>query len=692
MTMVVEGAIDMRFLPVSFIVLILSISVASTAVHADTYTYAVTQDGDDGTEVNETLWFGGGYADGSDFLGTKGADRFMVGLRFHVDDLSAGQAVSFARMRLAAWGGTVVSRCRFEIRGVLDPGAVPFSQTHRPSQACPLTRARVEWGVGPHDWGMGTGKVPLLRSSPDLSPVINEIIALPGWGSGPEGKTAAFVLKCMPVPGVDDYVCFNDYAKGGPGMKSPAVLEVYSTVYDTLLGRELLGRVEDCSATLRLYSLLALDAFVEYGPAPGLYTHRTAHCLLHPAQEPLDLLLSGLEPDRRYYYRLRYRRAGDGAYEAGAEHTFHTQRSRGSTFVFAVQADEHLQGMYKLPANEKRKQLYKRTLANMGDVVPDLFLSMGDFANTEFFCGRDAFDYEEAKDRYLLERRYIDLVGCSACFYLVLGNHEGEQGWRYALHDDSWSNKAAAYMRAREAVIPNPFPDGFYAGNEDFFPEVSLREDYYAWEWGDALFVVLDPFPYTLIKPGQVKDGWAWTLGKQQYDWLYEVLHTSTTKWKFVFMHHMTTTVEFSYQCHYYGRGGIEVVKHKVAGQPTFEWGGEDEEGHLIFDQKRLGWTHGPVHDLLRNEGVNIVFHGHDHFFAKQDLDGIVYQECPRPSDDKYEYGFKKSGMYKYGDLLSNAGHLQVTVSPDSVKVEYVRAYLPGDGQNGEIAYSYILK
>jgi len=36
-----------------------------------------------------------------------------------------------------------------------------------------------------------------------------------------------------------------------------------------------------------------------------------------------------------------------------------------------------------------------------------------------------------------------------------------------------------------------------------------------------------------------------------------------------------------------------------------------------------------------------------------------------------------------------NSGHLRVTVSPEKVTVDYVRAFLPGDGVNGHIEYSY---
>jgi hypothetical protein len=89
-----------------------------------------------------------------------------------------------------------------------------------------------------------------------------------------------------------------------------------------------------------------------------------------------------------------------------------------------------------------------------------------------------------------------------------------------------------------------------------------------------------------------------------------------------------------------------------------------------------------------------MVIKGHDHFYAKQDLDGIVYQLCPKPEDSTYDLPqlFKYSGKYKYGVFLSNSGHLHIIVDPDYVQVDYVRAYLPGDGNNGEIAYTYTIE
>ncbi len=129
-----------------------------------------------------------------------------------------------------------------------------------------------------------------------------------------------------------------------------------------------------------------------------------------------------------------------------------------------------------------------------------------------------------------------------------------------------------------------------------------------------------------------------------------------------------------------YGKGGVE-------GAIYYELGGYNSDGSWGFDVNRPTWDT-PIHDLMVENGVTIYFHGHDHGFAKQELDGIVYQECPTPSDASYSPVGPKAG-YVSGDILPNSGHLRVTVSVSEVTVEYVRAYLPGDGTNGEVAYSY---
>ncbi len=200
---------------------------------------------------------------------------------------------------------------------------------------------------------------------------------------------------------------------------------------------------------------------------------------------------------------------------------------------------------------------------------------------------------------------------------------------------------------------------------------------------------MLDPFWNTTTKPHDQPlgeppgsgDNWDWTLGHAQYSWLAQTLALSNISFKFVFIHHLTAGLNT------YGRGGIEAVRHELGGCGSFEWGGEDLDGRYVFPRKRPGWPV-PVHNLLVDHDATIVFHGHDHLFVHQELDGIVYQECPMPSDPSYGYGHI-SHLYTHGEQRPNSGHLRVTVWPTRVRVDYVRAFLPGDGDNGSVEYSY---
>lgn len=68
----------------------------------------------------------------------------------------------------------------------------------------------------------------------------------------------------------------------------------------------------------------------------------------------------------------------------------------------------------------------------------------------------------------------------------------------------------------------------------------------------------------------------------------------------------------------------------------------------------------------------------------------MVYQSVPNPADDTYQ-AFNREA-YRTGDILPNSGHLLVTVSPENVRLDYVRSFLPEDkaeGENGRITFSY---
>jgi hypothetical protein len=270
------------------------------------------------------------------------------------------------------------------------------------------------------------------------------------------------------------------------------------------------------------------------------------------------------------------------------------------------------------------------------------------------------------------------LIGQTAPLFLVNGNHEQAAA---ANLDGTPDNVAVWAQNARNKYFPQPAPDGFYTGNSMPVKHIGLLRNYYSWTWGDALFVVIDPYWHSTTavdnqmgsRDKKNRDLWEITIGNEQYTWLKQALETSKAKYKFVFAHHVLGT----------GRGGIE-----QAG--LYEWGGKNKRGDDEFAQKRPGWEM-PIHPLMAKNGVSIFFQGHDHVFARQELDGVVYQTLPEPADPNYKLYFEDA--YHSGKILPSSGRVRVSVSAEKVRVDYVRSYLPKDAStehpDGEIAFSY---
>ena len=430
---------------------------------------------------------------------------------------------------------------------------------------------------------------------------------------------------------------------------------------------ELLGRPTNSSITNSILFDRQTEVYWEYGTTSGSYPSSTAveFALMNT---PLEFDFTNLLPDTKYYYRTRYRISGSAtAFSIGPEHTFRTQRAQGSTFSFTIEADEHLYDKKGV------RSLYKICLANQAADNPDFMLSLGDIFGDDHYPYTITSSQMDALHKDY--RQYLGQICHSVPFYVCLGNHEGE--FDYYLAQTPPNNIAVYGTLWRKFYYPNPYPNTFYNGNTDRESYgMGNPENYYSWTWGDALFVVLDAYRYqcdTSAKP----QNWQWSLGSSQYTWLKNTLENSTARYKFVFAHHVRGQ----------GRGGITNAK-------LFEWGGYEQNGTTYsFDKNRPGWAK-PIHQLFVDNGVNIFFQGHDHLFAQEELDGVIYQEVPMPSDSTYEIGMlANSGAY-VSNTLDGSGHLKVTVSPENVKVDYVRAYLPADTLTGihhnrEIAFSY---
>lgn len=434
---------------------------------------------------------------------------------------------------------------------------------------------------------------------------------------------------------------------------------------------ELLGRPTTTSIAVSVIPSRTIEAYFEVGD-----TIRTPPAT-HGPNAPFVETFNGLTPDTAYTYRMRWRRPGDAAFQSGPDRRFHTARPAGSTFRFTVQADSHLDENSVL-------DLYHRTLANVAEDAPDFHIDLGDTFMTEKHSAPLTATVQAAPDeptvvaRYLYEREHFGLVAHSVPLFLVNGNHDGELGY---LFKGTGADLATWATRARQSHYLNPAPDAFYSGDSTDTPHVGRRAAWYAWTWGDALFVALDPYWNTTKKAGN--DPWALTLGEAQYRWLATTLASSPAKHKFLFIHNLVGGLDGQM------RGGVEAA-------PFFEWGGKNADGSAGFDAKRPGWGK-PIHQLLVENHVTAVFHGHDHLYAHQELDGVVYQEVPQPSARNTQNGATLATQYHYaaGKIDSSAGHLRVTVRPDGVTGEYVRAWLPanenGSRKNGQLSDTWTI-
>ena len=445
-------------------------------------------------------------------------------------------------------------------------------------------------------------------------------------------------------------------------------------------GSIILGRPTDKSVTVNVFFDRKQDSmYIEYGTVSGKYTDRTDPTSSIQADEPYEEVISRLLPDTRYFYRIMSKPANRSSFDKGTEHTFHTQRSKGSSYTFTIVADSHL---------FKPNSRYKKVLANCLLDNPDFHVDLGDTFMTDFI---NSPNYEKVLHQYLNHRPYFGILTHSAPLFYVLGNHDSEYLWYLngCKGEDGCNGEypdiAVWSTAARKATIPNPFPDNFYTGNDTDYGiykasdrdyEIGIRESYYEWEWGDAQFIVLDPYWEMDNHNGR---NWNVLHGDEQYEWFRQTVKNSTSKYIFVFEHHILGQ----------DRGGVELADY-------YEWGGMSygDKGKYEFDKYRPNWEK-PFHALLVdkvNSGAGVIyFQGHDHLFAAGEKDSVYYVELPKPGvnpvnspDGGNARSYFKSAAYPC------AGHVRVMVSPEKAFVEYVKVnFSSSEGKNRDVAFQF---
>jgi hypothetical protein len=396
----------------------------------------------------------------------------------------------------------------------------------------------------------------------------------------------------------------------------------------TGFGLSVVLRTGDPTTLALLFQADDLSAWTDAGPP------------LSPAPDIAQWTVGGLASGHRYTYRIVAPRGGDGIgqtplYLGSAA----TAPPPGTPFTFAAIADSHIEPRDPVPPGEtvvddgygEMEETLLDVTAQVAAANPDFVINLGDMVDYHIF-GFNAPPPDAAWARlgYLNYRRLLgDTVGHAAHFP-VIGNWDGESGCNSP-------DEIARSMSQRLLYAPGPGSDTYPEGG-------SANGDYYAFTWGDALFVTLNVMTYTptchLLSngPGLPDD---WTLGAAQLAWLGQTLANATSKWRFLFIHHTDGGAAGDSDDSAYGRGGAQAAH--------------------IGEQA-------VIQALMVQYGVQVFFYGHDHVFTDAVVEGVHYT-LPGSAGAPWKFDASETGYTLY---WTESGYGRVSVSPAEAEIDFV--------------------
>jgi 3',5'-cyclic AMP phosphodiesterase CpdA len=357
-----------------------------------------------------------------------------------------------------------------------------------------------------------------------------------------------------------------------------------------------------------------------------------------PAPDVAQWSVGRLAPGRSYELEIRVaaaKPADDGPHRLLYAGRALTAPVAGTPFSFALITDSHIPPRSPLPDATDVSAYIESTLASVAadvrTVDPDFVIDLGDTLDFHEFGFNDPPpDSSWTRLGYLNYRRVLGDTLRRAAHFPVVGNWDGETG--------CFTTEEIERSRSQRLLyLPGPDDRTYAEGG-------SPTQDYYAFTWGDALFVVLNVMTYTptchrLSDDSGLPDDW--TLGAAQLAWLDRTLAGATSKWRFLFIHHTVGGAAGDFENSAYGRGGGQAA--------------------AIGEQA-------VIHDMMRRYGVQVFFYGHDHVFTDMVVDGIHYT-LPGSAGAPWKFVEGETG---YQTFWPDSGFARVQVAPDSVQVDFV--------------------
>ena len=162
-----------------------------------------------------------------------------------------------------------------------------------------------------------------------------------------------------------------------------------------------------------------------------------------------------------------------------AEFSFHTQRAKGASFNFTIEADEHLYD------KKGFKSLYEICLQNQAIEAPDFMFSLGDMFGDDH-TPNETTD-ADMKDLHLDYLPFLSKITHSIPFYFCLGNHEGENGYYLMQNNGEAFGEKALYKFAvmNEDMTAEQFSNSLVNSLNEYSATPGRFSD-------DVTFIVID--------------------------------------------------------------------------------------------------------------------------------------------------------------------------------------------------------
>jgi 3',5'-cyclic AMP phosphodiesterase CpdA len=374
------------------------------------------------------------------------------------------------------------------------------------------------------------------------------------------------------------------------------------------------------------------EAVVEVRQATAAKWERREPALQGSAFEVLHWNVQNLAPATRYEYQVLHKRASQDAFVPAAKGSFLTQRLSSASYTALLITDPHV-GSF--PRTSAPARTLDKVIQNACAENAEIVLALGD--NVAWPGSRE---YPQTNSRgavsaYALYRKQVGPLTQNCPHFGIIGNWAGESG---KFPDDS----IRMVSEVRQAFLANP--------NHQTYPQGgSERGDYYAFVWGDVLYVMLNVQTYS--KPSQpekltspmsdVNSIEEWTLGDRQMAWLEKTLQNAKERFRFVCTHHPAGGRAGDTLNTLYGRGGSRA------------WNTGEQRA---------------IHGLMKKHKVQIFFYGHDHVFVDDVVDGIHYA-LPGSCGAPWKFTKAETG---YERFWPDSGHARLSVTPEKATVTFV--------------------